>query len=82
MHKRMSKLDLLQFVRDLTLVSKKHGNKPLQNFILLSPAPVDVASKLSYILYHLSMKVRFDFLNMFGMLLLRAFACSQCICIF
>ncbi|XP_043191074.1 uncharacterized protein LOC122364585 [Amphibalanus amphitrite] len=45
-----------KFVSDLTMVSKKYDNKPLQDFILLSPAPVDVASKLSYILYHLSIK--------------------------
>lgn len=50
---------VLQFVSDLTMVSKKYDNKPLQDFILLSPAPVDVASKLSYILYHLSMKVSY-----------------------
>ena len=52
-----------QFVSDLTMVSKKYGNKPLQDFILLSPAPVDVASKLSYILYHLSIKVSLLFSN-------------------
>ena len=36
---------------------KNHNNLPLCEFILESPAPVDVAAKLSHILATLSVKV-------------------------
>ena len=37
--------------------SKNHGNKPIEEFVLVSPAPVDAAAKLSSILNNLSQKV-------------------------
>lgn len=39
------------------ICSKKHNNKPMQEFILVSPAPVDTAAKLSSIFMNLSNKV-------------------------
>lgn len=36
--------------------SKNHNNRPLEEFILVSPAPVDTAAKLSNILIVLSNK--------------------------
>jgi hypothetical protein len=36
--------------------SKNHGNKPIEEFVLVSPAPVDAAAKLSSILNNLSQK--------------------------
>lgn len=47
-----------QFVYNLMVCSKKHNDKPIQEFILVSPAPVDVAAKLSNIYIILSNKVR------------------------
>lgn len=44
-------------MHDLTLMSKKHDHKPLEEFVLLSPAPVDLATKLSHALLILSDKV-------------------------
>lgn len=38
-------------------MSKKHNNSPLEEFILLSPAPVDLATKLAHTLLNLSDKV-------------------------
>lgn len=40
--------------------SKKHNDKPIQEFILVSPAPVDTAAKLSSIYINLSGKVSKD----------------------
>ena len=52
---------IFQFVHDLTVMSKKYDHKPLEEFILLSPAPVDIATKLSHTLLDLSDKVRYKF---------------------
>lgn len=38
--------------------SKNHNNKPIEEFILVSPAPVDTAAKLSSIFINLSNKVK------------------------
>lgn len=46
-----------QFVYNLMVCSKNHGNKPIEEFVLVSPAPVDAAAKLSSILNNLSQKV-------------------------
>lgn len=47
-----------RFVYNLMVVSKNHNNKPIQEFVLVSPAPVDTAAKLSNIYITLSTKVR------------------------
>jgi hypothetical protein len=47
----------VQFVYNLMVVSKAHNNKPIEDFILVSPAPVDTAAKLSNIYVALSAKV-------------------------
>jgi hypothetical protein len=39
------------------VVSKAHNNKPIEDFILVSPAPVDTAAKLSNIYIVMSTKV-------------------------
>lgn len=46
-----------RFVYNLMIVSKNHNNKPIQEFVLVSPAPVDTAAKLSNIYIQLSTKV-------------------------
>ncbi|KAL3269427.1 hypothetical protein HHI36_008497 [Cryptolaemus montrouzieri] len=45
-----------KFVYNLMVCSKNHNNKPIEEFILVSPAPVDTAAKLSNILIVLSNK--------------------------
>nr|CAH7722319.1 unnamed protein product [Callosobruchus chinensis] len=45
-----------RFVYNLMVCSKNHNNKPIEEFILVSPAPVDTAAKLSNILIVLSNK--------------------------
>ncbi|KAG5868555.1 hypothetical protein JTB14_019499 [Gonioctena quinquepunctata] len=45
-----------RFVYNLMVCSKNHDNRPLKEFILVSPAPVDTAAKLSNILIVLSNK--------------------------
>ncbi|XP_017854719.1 serine/threonine-protein phosphatase 6 regulatory ankyrin repeat subunit A [Drosophila busckii] len=45
-----------RFVYNLMVVSKNHNNKPIQEFVLVSPAPVDTAAKLSNIYINLSTK--------------------------
>jgi len=47
----------VQFVYNLMVVSKAHNNRPIEDFILVSPAPVDTAAKLSNIYIVLSTKV-------------------------
>ncbi|CAL4076985.1 unnamed protein product, partial [Meganyctiphanes norvegica] len=47
---------IIQFVHDLTLMSKKHDDVPLEEYVLRSPAPVDIATKLSHTLAALSEK--------------------------
>ena len=46
-----------QFVYNLMACGKKSGNAPTEDFILGSPAPVDVAAKISAIFRELSFKV-------------------------
>lgn len=46
-----------RFVYNLMVVSKNNNNKPIQEFVLVSPAPVDTAAKLSNIYIILSTKV-------------------------
>lgn len=43
------------------ICSKNHNNKPIEEFILVSPAPVDTAAKLSSIYINLSNKVKCRF---------------------
>lgn len=45
-----------KFVYNLMICSKNHNNKPIEEFVLVSPAPVDTAAKLSYIFINLSSK--------------------------
>ncbi|KAK9508267.1 hypothetical protein O3M35_007964 [Rhynocoris fuscipes] len=45
-----------RFVYNLMVCSKKHNDRPIQEFILVSPAPVDIAAKLSSIYVNLSTK--------------------------
>ncbi|KAL1490865.1 hypothetical protein ABEB36_011550 [Hypothenemus hampei] len=45
-----------RFVYNLMVCSKNHNNRPIEEFILVSPAPVDTAAKLSNILIVLSNK--------------------------
>ena len=46
-----------QFVYNLMACGKKSNNAPTEEFILESPAPVDVAAKISAIYRELSVKV-------------------------
>ncbi|KAK3858889.1 hypothetical protein Pcinc_034947, partial [Petrolisthes cinctipes] len=55
-HDSYKLLEDKKYVHDLTLMSKKHDHKPLEEFVLLSPAPVDLATKLSHALLILSDK--------------------------
>ncbi|KAA0198653.1 hypothetical protein HAZT_HAZT005549, partial [Hyalella azteca] len=43
-----------KYVHDLTVMSRKYAHQPLQEYVLLSPAPPDIAHKLSHTLLHLS----------------------------
>ncbi|XP_065340589.1 serine/threonine-protein phosphatase 6 regulatory ankyrin repeat subunit C isoform X2 [Cloeon dipterum] len=45
-----------RFVYNLMVCSKNHNNRPIEEFVLVSPAPVDAAAKLSAILNNLSQK--------------------------
>ncbi|KAK9721817.1 Ion transport protein [Popillia japonica] len=45
-----------RFVYNLMVCSKNHNNRPMEEFVLVSPAPVDTAAKLSNILITLSNK--------------------------
>ncbi|XP_066142046.1 serine/threonine-protein phosphatase 6 regulatory ankyrin repeat subunit B isoform X7 [Euwallacea fornicatus] len=45
-----------KFVYNLMVCSKNHNNRPIEEFVLVSPAPVDTAAKLSNILIVLSNK--------------------------
>ncbi|XP_045473074.1 serine/threonine-protein phosphatase 6 regulatory ankyrin repeat subunit A-like isoform X2 [Harmonia axyridis] len=59
MTKEHDTYDLMEdrrFVYNLMVCSKNHDNKPLEEFVLVSPAPVDTAAKLSNILIVLSNK--------------------------
>lgn len=60
MHKEHDTYALMEdkrFVYNLMVVSKNHNNKPIEEFVLVSPAPVDTAAKLSNIYIILSTKV-------------------------
>ena len=48
---------MFKFVFDLMVMSKKYNQKPLQEYILVSPAPVDLATRLSHTLLILADKV-------------------------
>ena len=52
-----AKLLCQQFVYNLMACGKKSNNAPTEEFILASPAPVDVAAKISAIYRELSEKV-------------------------
>ncbi|XP_055644880.1 serine/threonine-protein phosphatase 6 regulatory ankyrin repeat subunit B isoform X8 [Toxorhynchites rutilus septentrionalis] len=59
MHKEHDTYALMEdkrFVYNLMIVSKNHNNKPIEEFVLVSPAPVDTAAKLSNIFVVLSTK--------------------------
>lgn len=56
-HDTYSLMDDKRFVYNLMIVSKNHNNKPIEEFVLVSPAPVDTAAKLSNIYIILSTKV-------------------------
>lgn len=61
MHKEHDTYSLMEdkrFVFNLMVVSKAHNHRPIEEFILVSPAPVDSAAKLSNIYINLSTKVR------------------------
>ncbi|XP_033225980.1 serine/threonine-protein phosphatase 6 regulatory ankyrin repeat subunit C [Belonocnema kinseyi] len=45
-----------RFVYNMMICSKSHNNKPIEEFVLVSPAPVDTAAKLSNIYMKLSEK--------------------------
>ena len=45
---------------------KKSNNAPTEDFILASPAPVDVAAKISAVFRELSFKVRLSFSQLNG----------------
>lgn len=64
MHKEHDTYALMEdkrFVYNLMVVSKNHNNKPIEEFILVSPAPVDTAAKLSNIFIVMSTKVNIYF---------------------
>lgn len=61
MHKEHDTYSLMEdkrFVFNLMVVSKSNNNKSIEEFVLVSPAPVDTAAKLSNIYINLSTKVR------------------------
>ncbi|XP_050428286.1 serine/threonine-protein phosphatase 6 regulatory ankyrin repeat subunit A isoform X2 [Adelges cooleyi] len=55
-HDTYGLMDDRRFVYNLMICSKNHNNKPIEEFILVSPAPVDTAAKLSSIFINLSNK--------------------------
>lgn len=69
MHKEHDTYALMEdkrFVYNLMIVSKNHNNKPIEEFVLVSPAPVDTAAKLSNIYIQLSTKVKRLFFSSFN----------------
>lgn len=46
-----------RFVYNLMICGKNNKNRPIEDFVLVSPAPVDTAAKLSSILVNLATKV-------------------------
>ncbi|XP_047997219.1 serine/threonine-protein phosphatase 6 regulatory ankyrin repeat subunit B isoform X2 [Leguminivora glycinivorella] len=55
-HDTQSLMDDKRFVYNLMVCSKNHNNLPIEEFVLVSPAPVDTAAKLSNIYIILSTK--------------------------
>ncbi|KAF5298214.1 hypothetical protein FQA39_LY02638 [Lamprigera yunnana] len=55
-HDTYSLMEDRRFVYNLMVCSKNHNNRPMEEFVLVSPAPVDTAAKLSNILTLLSNK--------------------------
>ncbi|KAF5306177.1 hypothetical protein FQR65_LT07453 [Abscondita terminalis] len=55
-HDTHSLMEDRRFVYNLMVCSKNHNNRPMEEFVLVSPAPVDTAAKLSNILITLSNK--------------------------
>ncbi|XP_047019166.1 serine/threonine-protein phosphatase 6 regulatory ankyrin repeat subunit A [Helicoverpa zea] len=55
-HDTQSLMDDKRFVYNLMVCSKNHNNIPIEEFVLVSPAPVDTAAKLSNIYIILSTK--------------------------
>ncbi|XP_049790340.1 serine/threonine-protein phosphatase 6 regulatory ankyrin repeat subunit A [Schistocerca nitens] len=55
-HDTYSLMDDRRFVYNLMICSKNNNNKTIEDFILVSPAPVDTAAKLSNIFVVLSTK--------------------------
>ena len=49
---------LFQFIFNLMACGKGNGNQPIEDFIVHSPAPVDMAAKMSAIYNELSFKVK------------------------
>lgn len=60
-HDTYALMDDKRFVYNLMVVSKNHNNKPIEEFILVSSAPVDTAAKLSNIFIVMSTKVNLVF---------------------
>ena len=56
-HDSYSLMEDRKFVSSLMLSGKSHNNLPLREFVLESPAPVDVAAKLSHILATMAVRV-------------------------
>lgn len=82
MHKEHDTYSLMEdkrFVYNLMICSKNYNNKPIEEFILVSPAPVDAAAKLSNIYINLSTKVMKPHINnfiMIGRILFIKFVCT------
>ncbi|XP_066600669.1 serine/threonine-protein phosphatase 6 regulatory ankyrin repeat subunit B isoform X2 [Prorops nasuta] len=55
-HDTYALMDDKRFVYNMMVCSKSHNNKPIEEFVLVSPAPVDTAAKLSNIYMKLSEK--------------------------
>lgn len=56
-HDTQSLMDDKRFIYNLMVCSKNHNNIPIEEFVLVSPAPVDTAAKLSNLYVNLSTKV-------------------------
>ncbi|XP_043250048.1 serine/threonine-protein phosphatase 6 regulatory ankyrin repeat subunit A-like isoform X6 [Colletes gigas] len=55
-HDTYALMDDKRFVYNMMVCSKSNNNKPIEEFVLVSPAPVDTAAKLSNIYMKLSEK--------------------------
>ncbi|OWR50221.1 serine/threonine-protein phosphatase 6 regulatory ankyrin repeat subunit C [Danaus plexippus plexippus] len=55
-HDTQSLMDDKRFIYNLMVCSKNHNNIPIEEFVLVSPAPVDTAAKLSNLYVNLSTK--------------------------